>query len=185
MNTQANRPDDYQIIVSNVGVVYSGNYATVAEEVYREYVRLSKEVIGEAAGEDVTAMYQGEPYREYVGAIKEARNAADKEEKNECTCPACLLSKAIKQARANVEARKAGGPFVSFSQAMGYLESLGDAYVTGPFEIEQVAARGYKITGESWTAYVYKKDKLWIVVSEPDSSLSYMMVQYVEDNDDN
>lgn len=90
----------YQVIVSNVGTVYEGDSKADAKAVYADYVNQSRQAIGRAAGEDVTAMLNGEPYREYVGAIAEARARADSsdddtEDKEPCACISCRLSRAL------------------------------------------------------------------------------------------
>ena len=46
----------YQVIVGNVGQVYSGDDIADAISVYKEYVEASKMDVGRAAGEDVVLM---------------------------------------------------------------------------------------------------------------------------------
>jgi hypothetical protein len=62
----------HEIIVGNIGTVYSGNIAADAGKVYREYVLSSAAATsssGRAAGEDVTWMRDGEVFREFIGKL--------------------------------------------------------------------------------------------------------------------
>ena len=47
---------NYQVIVGNIGVVYSGTEKTVSQEVYDEYERQSMAGYGRAANEPVTLL---------------------------------------------------------------------------------------------------------------------------------
>ena len=56
---------EYQVIVGNVGTVYSGSNWREAGKSYREYIAISKSGCTRAAGEQVTLMENGEIKREY------------------------------------------------------------------------------------------------------------------------
>jgi hypothetical protein len=58
----------YEVIVGNIGTVYSGASKAEAEKTYRTYVQQSKAGYGRASGEDVTLMVDGEIAREHYGA---------------------------------------------------------------------------------------------------------------------
>lgn len=57
----------YQVLVGNIGTVYEGNKFFEANKVYNDYVRLSKQKFGRAAGEDVTWLKGEYIYREHAG----------------------------------------------------------------------------------------------------------------------
>ena len=57
----------YQVIVSNVGTVYSGDNAENANRDFSECEELSKTNYGRFAGESVTMFIDGEPMREFTG----------------------------------------------------------------------------------------------------------------------
>jgi len=59
----------YQVIVGNIGTVYSGDSKEAAYTHYTEYVDQSKSDYGRAAGEDVTIMCKDEPLEEFVGSL--------------------------------------------------------------------------------------------------------------------
>ena len=59
-------PVKYEVLVGNIGNVYSGN-GTEARRVFADYVKQSKSGYGRAAGEDVTIMRDGEPWKEHQG----------------------------------------------------------------------------------------------------------------------
>lgn len=60
---------NYEIIVGNIGQVHDCTNAKEALAVYTEYVNQSSASYGRAAGEDVTIMRDGEPWREYVANL--------------------------------------------------------------------------------------------------------------------
>jgi|SoimicmetaTmtLMB_FD_contig_31_10760223_length_454_multi_2_in_0_out_0_1 hypothetical protein len=60
----------FEVIVGNIGLVYSGNNNMRAESKFSEYVKLAKADRGRAAGESVVLLHNGEIKREY-GAAKE------------------------------------------------------------------------------------------------------------------
>ena len=57
-----------QVIVGNLGTVYSGDDMDAAQEVYDEYIRRSDEGIGRVADEDVAMMVDGSVQHEYFGS---------------------------------------------------------------------------------------------------------------------
>ncbi|MBI4090865.1 MAG: hypothetical protein HY422_02475 [Candidatus Komeilibacteria bacterium] len=57
----------YDVIVGNIGYVYSGEDATVARRTYVEYVRQSEYGTGRASGESVMLLYNDEPILEFAG----------------------------------------------------------------------------------------------------------------------
>jgi hypothetical protein len=67
------------VVVGNIGTVVDskekGAY-TIARKAFEEYRQMSKDGYGRAAGEDVTWLMDGEPYREFVGSLREDRNEA-------------------------------------------------------------------------------------------------------------
>lgn len=58
----------YEVIVGNIGTVYSGPSKSAAERDFEGYVRQSREGYGRAANEPVTLMCAGEPVKEYEPA---------------------------------------------------------------------------------------------------------------------
>lgn len=63
--------DAWEVIVSNIGKVYSGNDPRKAKETYDYYIELSQDPRGRAGGEDVVLMHNGEIYDEYFGSDDE------------------------------------------------------------------------------------------------------------------
>lgn len=59
----------YEVIVGNIGTVYSGTNGFEANTKFATYSGQSKSNYGRAAGEDVTIMKDGEITREYVGTL--------------------------------------------------------------------------------------------------------------------
>lgn len=64
----------YEIVVGNIGTVYSGHNHRTALQKYNEYIRQSQNTNGRAAGETVTFFYDGEIDREYIGEIDQKGN---------------------------------------------------------------------------------------------------------------
>ena len=64
----------YEVIVGNIGTVYSGNSKSEAVNTYNGYVDQSVGGRGRAGGEDVTMMADGEPYREHFGGTSYEEN---------------------------------------------------------------------------------------------------------------
>jgi hypothetical protein len=55
----------YEVIVGNIGTVYSGTSEDAALSDFYIYRHKSKQDVGRASGEDVTLMRNGEPWKEY------------------------------------------------------------------------------------------------------------------------
>jgi len=55
---------EWEVVVGNIGTVYSGDDEKKAASVYKEYVRKSGEKTGRAAGETVTLMEDGDIIKE-------------------------------------------------------------------------------------------------------------------------
>lgn len=58
----------WEVTVGNIGTVYSGN-GTEAKRVFASYREQSKAAVGRAGGESVTLWKNGEPVKEYTGAL--------------------------------------------------------------------------------------------------------------------
>ena len=63
--------NDYEVIVGNVGSVYSGHNLREAMKKYRTYIDTSKSGVGRAGGESVMLMKNGEPHKEYAGTLSD------------------------------------------------------------------------------------------------------------------
>lgn len=61
----ANKPH-YEVIVGNIGTVYSGNDKAEADRAYAHYVEQSNSRLGRAGGEHVTMMVGNEIEKEHV-----------------------------------------------------------------------------------------------------------------------
>lgn len=61
----------YEVIVGNIGTVYSGNNFMQASAKFAAYVKLSKADSGRASGESVTLLDHDEIKREHVGLRQE------------------------------------------------------------------------------------------------------------------
>ena len=61
----------HEVIVGNIGTVYSGGDSFTAQGVYQRYVILSQKKFGSASGENVTWIHNGEIYREHFGWLNE------------------------------------------------------------------------------------------------------------------
>jgi hypothetical protein len=59
----------YEVIVGNIGTVYSGSNGFEATKTYNQYIGQSKAPHGRASGETVTLFKNDEPYKEYIGSI--------------------------------------------------------------------------------------------------------------------
>jgi len=59
----------YEVIVGNIGLVYSGAKIKQARDTYLEYVNQSRIGHGRAGGEDVTMLKYGEPVWEFMGKL--------------------------------------------------------------------------------------------------------------------
>jgi hypothetical protein len=60
------KTDRYEVIVGNVGSVYSGNSLKEALQTYKTYREQSESGLGRAGNEPVTLMVDGEPWREHI-----------------------------------------------------------------------------------------------------------------------
>ena len=58
-----------EVVVGNVGAVYSGSEPEEAQRVFDAYVAISRSGVGRAGGESVTLWRGGEPAAEHVGSI--------------------------------------------------------------------------------------------------------------------
>jgi len=61
----------FEVIVGNIGTVYSGPDEAEARKTYREYCEQSNQS-GRASGEDVTLLSHGEPIEEFEGSNSQA-----------------------------------------------------------------------------------------------------------------
>lgn len=59
--------DRYQVVVGNIGTVYSGDDEGQAIKTYEEYVKQSEAGKGRASNEDVTLLCDDAPIREHTG----------------------------------------------------------------------------------------------------------------------
>lgn len=57
----------FEIVVGNIGSVYSGNNFMQARSTYTQYVELSRNGHGRASGEAVTFFHNGEVRMEFPG----------------------------------------------------------------------------------------------------------------------
>lgn len=61
----------YLVVVGNVGTVYDGPSVIESYRAFHEYVKISKEGVGRAGGEDVTRFRDGEVINEYIGTLSQ------------------------------------------------------------------------------------------------------------------
>ncbi|MGH9966572.1 MAG: hypothetical protein ACREBG_01895 [Pyrinomonadaceae bacterium] len=59
-------PRDWEVVVSNIGVVYAGHEEDKARFIFRGYCKDSKANYGKAAGESVALFADGEIKAEYL-----------------------------------------------------------------------------------------------------------------------
>jgi len=59
--------NEWEVVVGNIGTVYKCSDASYAVEAYNDYVKISKNGKGRAAGESVTLLKNGEIHREHLG----------------------------------------------------------------------------------------------------------------------
>lgn len=57
----------FQVIVGNIGTVYTGNSYTQAMAKFTAYVKQSISGTGRASGESVIVLHNGEPQHEHLG----------------------------------------------------------------------------------------------------------------------
>jgi RNA-splicing ligase RtcB len=60
----------FEVVVGNIGTVYSGNNFMQAQTKYSTYVKQSHDEYGRAAGEPVTLFHNGDIRSEYAGTLK-------------------------------------------------------------------------------------------------------------------
>ena len=63
--------DIYTVVVGNIGMIIETNQHSAAVRSFQDYVVLSSDNIGGAAGEDVTLFRGDEPLLEYTGDLCE------------------------------------------------------------------------------------------------------------------
>ena len=61
----------YEVICGNIGKVYTGTDARVAEDTYRTYKELAEMGVGRAAGEAVTMFQDGSIVKEHASTLNE------------------------------------------------------------------------------------------------------------------
>jgi hypothetical protein len=61
---------DYEVVVGNIGTVYSGRNGFEANKKYSTYMKQSKDGYGRAGGEDVTLLKDGEISKEHFGTVE-------------------------------------------------------------------------------------------------------------------
>lgn len=64
--------NNYQIIVGNVGTVYTGSNGFKVRKIYGNYKRQSQENYGRAAGENVTVLMNDDVLYEHIGHNQQA-----------------------------------------------------------------------------------------------------------------
>jgi hypothetical protein len=64
----------YNVLVGNIGCVYSGSDERIARDTYKIYVEQSKSNVGRAGGESVTLMERGEIKMEFTGKLDKETN---------------------------------------------------------------------------------------------------------------
>lgn len=81
----ANHADghDYEVIVGNIGIVYTGPSLIEAKTAFVTYQEQSEKGIGRTAGESVTVMQDGEPMHEYDYVPEEEEEDAETTEPDE------------------------------------------------------------------------------------------------------
>jgi len=73
----ANGTPKFEVVVGNIGTVYSGNNYMQAECKYSAYVKQSRSNYGRAAGEPVTLFHNGEIRSEYISKVVAALAKAE------------------------------------------------------------------------------------------------------------
>ena len=67
-DARAGHRESHEVVVGNIGSVYSGRNRAKAAQHFQEYVSQSKSGVGRAGGESVTHLKSGEIHREHVGS---------------------------------------------------------------------------------------------------------------------
>jgi hypothetical protein len=77
----------YEVIVGNIGSVYSGGFYDSSLDAFTIYKNKSINGVGRASGESVTIMRDGDIHREYIGtraeALADAQENSDGEEEED------------------------------------------------------------------------------------------------------
>jgi hypothetical protein len=60
---------NYEVVVGNIGKVYSGSVVSDAIMTFIAYYDQSTQNRGRAAGESVTMFQDGEPIKEHIGSV--------------------------------------------------------------------------------------------------------------------
>ena len=60
----------WEVIVGNIGTVYSGPSGAIARQKYGDYQAMSEDSYGRASGESVMLMCNGEPVEEHAGTVE-------------------------------------------------------------------------------------------------------------------
>ena len=68
-NSRKLKERKHQVVVGNIGTVYSGSDAESAENAWTEYVKQSQSERGRAGGEDVTWFLDDEIHQEHLGTL--------------------------------------------------------------------------------------------------------------------
>ncbi len=66
----------FEVVVGNIGTVYSGNNFMQASAKYSSYLKDSESGYGRAAGENVTLLHDGEIRMEHVGTLERESQSA-------------------------------------------------------------------------------------------------------------
>ena len=69
----------FEVIVGNIGNVYTGSFRGDAYNRFNTYVEQSKTNYGRAAGESVAILRNGEVIKEFIGTIEQELNEKNKE----------------------------------------------------------------------------------------------------------
>lgn len=94
-------PITYEVVVGNIGQVHVSRNKRHAQEAYRDYVKMSRDDEGRAAGESVTLMADGEPVEEYVGRLDYDQDPEDYAEYTPVRQPAKPKTKSTKAKSTN------------------------------------------------------------------------------------
>jgi hypothetical protein len=156
--------NQYQVIVSNVGTVFDGNSQPHAQASYEQYKADSINVIGKAAGEDVTLMYKGEPMTEYQGVLSQGREEEEPQAQPVCNCLTCVLRRGIEAKReAALKAARVprAGQYPTHPQAYTVFSNAEEAYAYAAGYLRawveantSLAYEGVDITHDETSSYV-------------------------------
>jgi hypothetical protein len=90
----------YEVIVGNIGTVYTGTSKAEAIKRFNTYVAQSKSLRGRAGGESVTIIKDGEPIKEHFGE-QDLENHPRKRKRN----PESIYDEAVKILESNLRAK--------------------------------------------------------------------------------